>query len=157
PELPPARADADRLRQVLLNLMENALKFTPADGAVTLTARAVGAAVAAGEGGRVALGGRDTGEGNPTEGLPDVFGRFYRADFARARTPEQKGGSGLGLAIARSLVEVQGGTIALASEVGTGTTVTIALPAWRAQISPPAPPPSPGGRGESGPSIVPPG
>jgi two-component system, OmpR family, sensor kinase len=125
--LPPMRADADRIRQVLLNLVENALKFTPAPGQVDLMARPAKDSL----GGGVALEVHDTGAGIPAEALPHVFDRFYRADPARARRGTQQGGSGLGLAIAKSLVEAQGGTISIASKEGAGTTLTIVLPAWR--------------------------
>ncbi|MDQ6659941.1 MAG: cell wall metabolism sensor histidine kinase WalK, partial [Chloroflexota bacterium] len=69
-----------------------------------------------------------TGVGIPPEALPHVFDRFYRADSARTRTPQQRGGNGLGLAIARELVEAHGGTITISSDVGVGTTVAIRLP-----------------------------
>ena len=118
------RTDADRLRQVLLNLVENALKFTPAGGTITLTAQRS----TKGAGDRILVIVRDTGSGIPPEALAHVFDRFYRADFARARSTAQPGGSGLGLAIAKSLIEAQGGTIAIDSVVGTGTTVTLSLP-----------------------------
>jgi two-component system OmpR family sensor kinase len=121
-----AQADADQLRQVLLNLVENALKFTPAGGTITLAAsRAAGPPAHQG----VVIAVRDTGMGIPQEAQAHVFDRFYRADFARSRPREQPGGSGLGLSIARSLVEAQGGTIALESGVGRGTAVTLTLPA----------------------------
>lgn len=126
-----AQADGDRLREVLLNLVENALKFTPAGGTVTLVARA------GIRQGTVALEVRDTGAGITPEALPHVFDRFYRADFARARSPQSTSGSGLGLSIAKSLIEAQGGAIAIASEPGQGTTVTITLPAATAAIHAP--------------------
>lgn len=119
PELPLAWADADRLRQVLLNCAENAIKFTPPPGEITLSARAAG--------GWVELAVRDTGVGIASEALPHVFDRFYRADASRARSAEKPGGSGLGLAIAKSLIEAQNGEIGITSEPGTGTTVTIRL------------------------------
>lgn len=125
--LPPVRADADRIRQVLLNMVENALKYTPAPGRVELTAGPAKDGVGSG----VALEVRDTGAGIPAEALPHVFDRFYRADPARARRGSQPGGSGLGLAIAKGLVEAQGGTISIASKEGAGTAITIVLPAWR--------------------------
>ena len=125
-DVPPVRADADRLRQVLLNLVENALKFTPASGRVELAAHLDKTGASA-----VALEVRDTGEGIPAEALPHVFDRFYRADPARSRTGARPGGSGLGLSIAKSLAEAQGGTIAIASKPGAGTTVTLVLPIWK--------------------------
>jgi two-component system OmpR family sensor kinase len=121
PATPRVRADADRLRQVLLNILDNAIKHTPATGAIRLSARPAGA--------MVEIEARDTGAGIPAEALPYVFERFYRADPARARASQRSGGTGLGLAIAKGLIEAQGGTISVASEVGVGTTVTIRLPA----------------------------
>jgi two-component system, OmpR family, sensor kinase len=132
-------ADGDRLRQVLLNLVDNALKFTPPEGSVTLAAAADRSA----KGDRVTIEVRDTGTGIAPEALPHVFDRFYRADFARARAV-QPGGSGLGLAIARSLVEAQGGAIGISSAPSQGTTVSITLPAARSSTAAsPAADPSP--------------
>ncbi|GAA4715160.1 sensor histidine kinase [Phytohabitans rumicis] len=110
-------ADPDRLRQVLGNLVTNALRATPAGGSVTLAAAPVGPSVVV----RVA----DTGTGIAARSLPYVFDRFWRADSARGR---RTGGSGLGLAIARQIVTDHGGTITVASELGVGTTFTITLP-----------------------------
>ncbi|HEX6122576.1 MAG TPA: ATP-binding protein [Ktedonobacterales bacterium] len=135
PDLPDIQADADRLRQVLLNLVDNALKFTPTTGVVTLVARQE-------ETGQVALEVADTGVGIPPEALPHVFERFFRADFARARLPGQVGGSGLGLAIAKSLIEASGGQISVESELGQGTRVTVRFPAVAADLSAPAPNPA---------------
>jgi two-component system OmpR family sensor kinase len=144
PELPPVRADADRLRQVLLNLVVNALKYTPESGRIELAARFEGAAALAGKPADVVtVEVRDTGEGIPAEALPHVFERFYRADPARTRSSPAAGGSGLGLAIAKSLVEAQGGQIAIASMPGEGTTVTVRLPVVRQQPIPAAAPPAP--------------
>lgn len=122
PGLPALRGDADHLRRVLLNLVENALKFTPPGGRVELS-------VANERQGWVTLEVQDTGAGIPPEVLPHVFERFYRADPARARPSWHMGGSGLGLALARELVEAHGGTIAISSSVGQGTTVTLQLSA----------------------------
>ncbi len=116
--VPAARADADRLVQVLTNLLSNALRHTPAGGEVTI------AATEAGE--RVEVSIRDTGTGITPEHLPHVFERFYRVDTARARAA---GGSGVGLTIVKALVEAQGGSIrAESSGPGLGTTFTISLP-----------------------------
>ena len=131
--LPSIRADADRLRQVLLNLLDNALKHTPAPGTITIAARREGAAT-------VALAVRDTGRGIPAGALPHVFDRFYRADPARARTGERTGGAGLGLSIARGLVEAQGGHIAIESAAGRGTTVTLRFPIAATSTDQPAQP-----------------
>ncbi len=107
--------DPDALKQVLLILLDNALKFTPAEGKV--------AVVVATQGDKVSVTVRDTGAGIPAEVLPRIFDRFYQADASRA-----EGGSGLGLAIAKSLVDRQNGTIEVESMVGSGSTFTITLP-----------------------------
>ena len=109
--------DADRLKQLMLILLDNAIKYTPPDGEIT-------AAIVRRDG-TVELSVRDTGSGIPPDDLPHVFERFYRADPGRARDP---GGTGLGLSIAQWIVEQHGGTIALDSAPGTGTTVTVRLP-----------------------------
>ncbi|MFD9733219.1 sensor histidine kinase [Umezawaea sp. NPDC059074] len=106
-------ADPVRLRQIVTNLVTNALRHTPADGTVRL--------VAAGK--RITVG--DTGIGISAEDLPHVFDRFWRADPSRTR---DTGGSGLGLAIVHALVQAHGGTITVASEVGHGTTFTLEFP-----------------------------
>jgi signal transduction histidine kinase len=116
-------ADEDRLRQVLGNLMSNALRYTPAGGTVTLGARRISGGAGADAGG-VRLTVSDTGPGIPPQDLPHVFDRFYRGDAARDRA---SGGSGLGLAIARALVEAHGGTIEVQSELGKGTVVVVGL------------------------------
>jgi two-component system OmpR family sensor kinase len=121
PNLPPIQADKDRLQQVLLNIVDNALKFTPASGRVDIIAESDGP-------GAVLMRVRDTGQGIPAEALPHVFDRFYRADPARSRQSRQVGGSGLGLAIAKELLEAQGAAITINSVVGEGTTVTIRFP-----------------------------
>jgi len=105
----------DAVTQVLLILLDNALKFTPPDGAVAV---AVGTA-----GEQVSIAVRDTGPGIAPEVLPHIFERFYQVDTARAAK-----GTGLGLAIARALVEAMGGTIAVESHVGQGSTFTMILP-----------------------------
>jgi two-component system, OmpR family, sensor histidine kinase BaeS len=112
-------ADPDRLRQVIGNLVANALRATPPGGSVTL-------AVAGPVGGRVTIQVRDTGVGITAADLPYVFDRFWRADTARGR---DTGGSGLGLAIARQIVTDHGGQITVDSQPGQGTTVTMTLPA----------------------------
>jgi len=112
------RGDPDRLRQVLGNLITNALRATSSGGSVSLHANRSGDTAVI----RVA----DTGTGIEPEALPYIFDRFWRADPARGR---RSGGSGLGLAIARQIVIDHGGTIAVESQVGIGTTFTITLPA----------------------------
>ncbi|MFE4590855.1 sensor histidine kinase [Streptomyces laurentii] len=109
-------ADADRLRQVVGNLVGNALRATPSGGRVTL------ALVPHRELAVVEV--RDTGKGIPAEHLPHLFDRFWRADASRGRAT---GGSGLGLSIARQIVTDHRGTIAVASAIGAGTTFTITL------------------------------
>lgn len=117
--LPPLRVDADRLAQVLGNLLENSLRHTPRGGAVVVTAEA-------GSGGQVELAVQDDGEGIAAEHLPHVFERLYRADGARDR---QHGGSGIGLAIVKAIVEAHGGHVTASSEgEGTGTRVAVHLP-----------------------------
>lgn len=109
--------DADRLKQLVLILLDNALKYTP-DG------RTVSVALDRHKG-WAALEIRDEGIGIPADDVPHVFERFYRADPARSRDP---GGTGLGLPIARWIVEQHGGAITLTSEVGKGTQVLVRLP-----------------------------
>jgi len=139
-----AFADPDRVEQVLVNLLDNALKHTPADGKVTVTG--YGLKVKGGhtapaasdlyplpDGEWAILSVADTGEGVPAADLPHVFERFYRADRSRSR---ERGGSGLGLSIAKALVEAHGGHIWLEStsrasgtgEGESGTTASFALP-----------------------------
>jgi signal transduction histidine kinase len=118
PGLPPVRLDPERMRQVIGNLVSNALRHTPAGGVVSLEAERNGAA-------DIVLRVRDTGSGIAAEDLPHIFDRFYRGDSARA---DRRGASGLGLAIARSLVEMHGGTIHVQSAPGAGATFSIQLP-----------------------------
>jgi two-component system OmpR family sensor kinase len=115
-------ADPDRLHQVLLNLLHNAVKFTPDGGRITLWA--------ARRNGTVALAVTDTGPGIAAEEVPLLFERFYRSDEARARGGDaEAGGAGLGLAIAKGLARAQGGHIEVASSPGSGSTFTVILPA----------------------------
>jgi signal transduction histidine kinase len=117
-ELPSITGDVGRLDQVLGNLVANAVRHTPAGGAITLRAEPVE------EGVRILV--RDTGEGIPAEDLPHVFDRFWKGDRSRSRAGGA--GSGLGLAIARQLVQAHGGRIVVESKVGQGTEFTIDLP-----------------------------
>jgi len=114
---PEIEADYDRLIQVLANLLTNALRHTPEKGRITLRAESIP------DGVQITVS--DTGTGIPTEDLPYIFDRFWRGDKSRART---EGSSGLGLAITKQLVLAHGGTIAVQSEVGKGTTFMIELP-----------------------------
>lgn len=120
--LPNLWADPHRLAQVLGNLLDNALRHTPAGGRVTVDA-------ATPHPGAVTLTVTDDGEGIPAEHLPHVFERFYRTDAARDR---DHGGSGIGLAIVKALVEAHGGGIGVASSKA-GTTVTITLPTGQSE------------------------
>ena len=117
--------DPDRLKQLLLNLIDNSIKYTPAEGKVYLAlAKADGWAT-------VEIS--DTGVGIPPEDLPHIFDRFYRVDKARTR---QQGGSGLGLSIAKSIAKAHGGEIHVRSVVGEGTTFTVLLPILVEQTTP---------------------
>lgn len=111
-------ADPVRLRQALGNLVTNAVRHTPPDGTVTLTARR--------DGEQVVLEVADTGTGMAAEDLPHVFERFWRAEKSRSR---RTGGSGLGLPIVRHLMAAHGGTAEAASTPGTGSVFTLRLPA----------------------------
>ncbi|MGD2205481.1 MAG: ATP-binding protein [Anaerolineae bacterium] len=116
--LPLVRADEDRIGQVLLNLVGNALQYTPSGGRVSLSVRR--------EGERVRFAVQDTGIGISPEHLPHVFERFYRVDKSRSRAG---GGSGIGLTIAKHLVEAHGGQVRAASEgPGLGSIFSFTLP-----------------------------
>jgi len=117
PAIPAVHADHDRLVQILLNLVDNAVKHTPAGGRVTVSARRRGELVEV----EVA----DTGIGIPPGDLPRITERFYRVDKARSR---ELGGTGLGLAIVKHLVIAHGGELTIESEVDRGTTVRFTLP-----------------------------
>jgi len=121
PDAPTVDADPDAVRQVLTNLLENSLRYTPSGGRITCWTRA--------EDGGVMLGVSDTGQGIASEHLPRIFERFYRADASRSR---EEGGTGLGLAIVKHLVEAHGGRVAAESERGRGTTVFC----WFPPVSP---------------------
>jgi PAS domain S-box-containing protein len=112
------KADPDALHQVLTNLFENSLRYTPRGGRIVCRSRP--------EENGVALSVSDTGPGIPLEHLPRIFERFYRADQSRSRA---EGGTGLGLAIVKHLVEAHGGRVHAESERGAGTTVTCWFPA----------------------------
>jgi signal transduction histidine kinase len=115
-DIHPVQADAGRVEQIVMNLLSNAVRYTP-QGTITVkvwqTINAVWISVA------------DTGKGIDPDDLPHVFERFWRADRSRDRT---SGGTGIGLAICRRLVELQKGTIHVESVVGQGTTFTFSLP-----------------------------
>jgi signal transduction histidine kinase len=109
--------DKDRIEQVLINIVSNAIRYTPEGGHIEIVASSVG--------GELTAAVRDNGIGIPEADMPRLFERFYRVDKARARA---HGGSGLGLAIAREIVERHKGTIEIDSEVGVGTTMRVRLP-----------------------------
>jgi signal transduction histidine kinase len=116
-DLPPVEADRERIHQVLFNLLDNAFRFTPAGGAVTVSAVR--------DNGSCEISVQDTGPGIPAVHLPLVFERFYRVDTSRSR---EDGGTGIGLAIARSVVEAHGGRIWAESEQGHGSRFRFLLP-----------------------------
>jgi signal transduction histidine kinase len=116
-DLPPVYADAERLGQIMRNLLNNAITNTAAGGEIWIAAKAMEA--------QVEVSVRDTGKGIAAEHLPYVFERFYRADKSRTRLT---GGAGLGLAIVRQLVESHGGEVKITSQVGAGTMVTFTIP-----------------------------
>jgi signal transduction histidine kinase len=122
PEGPPpvAAVDAELFERAVANVLDNALKFTPAGGAITLRAEAGAGVVQV----RVA----DTGAGIPAADLPHLFDRLYQSRSSAAPASSDEG-KGLGLAIVKRIAELHGGTVAVASVVGAGTTVTLALPA----------------------------
>ncbi|MEK7328184.1 MAG: HAMP domain-containing sensor histidine kinase, partial [Chloroflexota bacterium] len=115
-DLPAVSADPQRLSQVIGNLISNALRYAPAGGRVTITARSVT--------GGAELTVSDNGPGVPEADLPRLFDRFWRGEKSRSRAG---GGAGLGLAIARQLVEAQGGTIAASNVPGGGLRVAFIL------------------------------
>ncbi len=119
-DLPAVEADPERVAQVVRNLVDNALRHTPAGGQVVVRAQRHTEAP-----GYVRISVCDTGSGIPAEQLPHVFDRFWRADPSRSR---EHGGSGLGLAVARQLVEAQGGQIWVESEPGYGSQFHFTLP-----------------------------
>ena len=110
--------DEFRLRQMLLNLIDNAVKYTPEGGRIWLSLER--------EGGYAKISVRDTGIGIPKEEVPKIFERFYRVDKARSR---RMGGSGLGLSIVKWIVEAHKGRIEVESELGKGSCFTVWLPA----------------------------
>jgi two-component system, OmpR family, phosphate regulon sensor histidine kinase PhoR len=126
-DLPRLLGDRDRIHQVLLNLLDNAIKYTPRGGHVTVKA-ALMPAQPGGDGGgaSVALAVSDTGEGIPASDIARLTERFYRVDRARSR---ELGGTGLGLAIVKHIVQLHRGTLRIESKLREGTTVTVTIPA----------------------------
>ncbi|MBI5561647.1 MAG: PAS domain-containing sensor histidine kinase [Deltaproteobacteria bacterium] len=119
-DLPRAAGDRDRLEQVMVNLLDNAIKYTPPGGSVSITA-----ALAAD--GCVTVDVADTGIGIPAEDMPRIFERFYRVDKARSR---ELGGTGLGLAIVKHIINAHNGRVWVESVPGKGSTFSISLKTW---------------------------
>jgi two-component system phosphate regulon sensor histidine kinase PhoR len=116
-DAPHVLADRIRLEQVLVNLLDNALNYTPDRGSVTFSASEEGEMI------RIAVS--DTGIGIPGKDLPRLFERFYRVDASRSR---DKGGTGLGLSIGRHIIQLHGGTMTVESAPGKGSTFSFTLP-----------------------------
>jgi heavy metal sensor kinase len=111
------KGDEARLRELFMNLLDNAIRYTPAPGTVSVSLRR--------EGQMAVVAITDTGVGIPAEDIPFIFERFYRVDKSRSRAG---GGSGLGLAICKHIAEAHGGKIEVESQVGTGSTFSVWLP-----------------------------
>ena len=124
--LPKVAGDRDRLHQVMLNLIDNAIKYTPREGHVTVEAHEASSANGSTPTPGVALVVADTGEGIPAADIPRLTERFYRVDRARSR---ELGGTGLGLAIVKHIVQLHHGALRIESKVREGTTVTVWIPA----------------------------
>jgi signal transduction histidine kinase len=114
-------ADARSLKQILLNVLSNAVKFTPAQGSVRIVTKLAG-------NGSLRVTISDTGIGIPAEVLPNLFAPFRQGDNSISR---RFGGTGLGLAISRKLIELHGGSVEIESEAGQGTIVHLTFPAER--------------------------
>jgi signal transduction histidine kinase len=112
----PIRADADALRRAILILIDNAVKYTPEGGRITVGLHR--------KDGRAVAFVTDTGIGIAPEDLPHIFDRFWRTDKARSR---EGGGAGLGLSIAKWIVDTHGGSIAVESDIGKGSTFSILI------------------------------
>jgi two-component system phosphate regulon sensor histidine kinase PhoR len=111
----PVYGDLNQLKTLFLNIIENALKYTPPNGRVEVSAADKGATA------EVSI--KDTGQGIPQEDIPHIFDRFYRVDKSRSSS-----GFGLGLSIAKAIAEAHGGTIMVLSRIGEGTVFTVSLP-----------------------------
>jgi signal transduction histidine kinase len=121
PEVPAVAASPAHIRQVIDNLLDNALKYSAGGGVIAISCRGVED--------RVVVAVTDTGQGIPARDLPHVFERFYRADRARSRGSRARG-SGLGLSIVRSVISAHGGEVSIDSQEGKGTSVRFTLPVW---------------------------
>jgi two-component system phosphate regulon sensor histidine kinase PhoR len=120
PNLPPILGDATLLQGVLQELMDNAVRYTPAGGKIRVTAESAES--------NVVISVADTGIGIPKSDQDRIFERFYRTDPARSR---ESGGTGLGLSIAKHIVEAHGGKITVDSQVGAGSTFRLILPSTK--------------------------
>ncbi len=119
PDNPAVLCDSEAVHQILGNLLDNAIKYTPEGGSIEIQVRRAGAEF-------IEISVCDTGIGIPKEDLNRLFERFYRVDKARSR---ELGGTGLGLSIVKHLVRAQGGDVRVESELGSGSTFTFTLPA----------------------------
>ncbi|MBW2674545.1 MAG: PAS domain S-box protein [Deltaproteobacteria bacterium] len=124
PGLPPIRGDRDRLHQIVLNVLDNAVKFTPEGGAISIQG-------VDGKDGTVSIKITDTGIGIPRDEIPRLGERFYRVDKTRSR---ELGGTGLGLSIVKHLMTAHNGTMEIESQLGRGTTVSLTFPIFREDI-----------------------
>jgi signal transduction histidine kinase len=115
--VPDVQGDAQWIKQALINLLDNALRYTPSGGTVTVRLQAFD--------GWIAVIVEDTGHGIEPEHLPHLFERFYRTDWARAK---DSGGTGLGLPIVKEIVDAHGGTVGVTSHVNKGSIFTLRLP-----------------------------
>lgn len=128
PEFLPIEADPDKMDQILTNLVNNAIKYSPQGGNVRVIGRIIAASTQGEHPQSVAVRVSDEGMGIPREHLPKIFDRFYRVDN---RDNREIGGTGIGLALVKALVEGHGGTVTVESEPGSGTTFTVVLPVRR--------------------------
>ena len=125
PDLPALHADERRLKQIVLNLLSNAVKFTPRNGTVGISTHLTPA-------GQMGIVISDNGIGMDEAGITKALTLFGQVDSSLARSHQ---GSGLGLPLVKALVELHGGTLSIASEMGVGTTVTITFPAERVEAA----------------------
>jgi two-component system phosphate regulon sensor histidine kinase PhoR len=123
--LPVITVDRQRIEQVFLNLFDNAVKFTPQGGKISIDACI--------DGDFVRIDVRDNGFGIALEHIPRLFERFYRVDRSRSR---ESGGTGLGLAIVKHVIQRHGGNLTVGSVVGQGSTFTLNLPGTRWRLTP---------------------
>jgi len=126
-DLPPILGDEERLVQLLTNLLDNAVKYTPAKGAIVVAARRLPRRPSDPRQGMIELSVTDTGMGIPESDRPRVFERFYRVDKARSR---ELGGTGLGLAIVRHIAEGHGGRVWAEGNLPSGSRFVVTLPIY---------------------------